>query len=84
MRKIVRLKYKDGEIIVVHINTFMGFVNQLAATKFSLDDALQALLLLYTLLGNWENLVMSLRTSWQEENLSLPVAKRSILNEETE
>ena len=26
MRKIVRLKYKDGESIVVHINTFMGLV----------------------------------------------------------
>ena len=40
LRKIVRLKYKDGESIVVHINTFMGLVNQLAATKFPLDDAL--------------------------------------------
>ena len=27
MRKIVRLKYKDGESMVKHINTFMGYVN---------------------------------------------------------
>ena len=39
-RKIVRLKYRDGESIVEHINTFMGYVNQLAATKFPLDDAM--------------------------------------------
>ena len=40
MRKIVRLKYKDGESIVEHIKTFMGYVNQLAATKFTIDDAM--------------------------------------------
>ena len=49
MRKIVRLKYRDGESIVVCINTFMGLVNQFVATKFPLDDALQAQLLLCTL-----------------------------------
>ena len=40
MRKIVKLKYKDREGIVEHIITFMGYVNQLAATKFPLDDAM--------------------------------------------
>ena len=34
MRKIVRLKYIYCESIVVRINTFMGLVNQLGATKF--------------------------------------------------
>ena len=27
MRKLVRLKYTDGDSIVVHIGTFMGLVN---------------------------------------------------------
>ena len=40
MRKILRLKYRDGESIVVHINTFMGSVNQLPTTKFPLDDVM--------------------------------------------
>ena len=40
MRKFVRLKYKYGDNIVVYINTFMGLINQLASTKFPLDDAL--------------------------------------------
>ena len=49
IRKIVMVKYKDGESIIKHINTFMGYVNQLAATKFPLDDAMQAILLMCTL-----------------------------------
>ena len=46
MRKIVRLKYRDRESIMVHINTFMRLVNQLATTKFPLDDVMQTFLLL--------------------------------------
>ena len=34
----------------------MGLVNQLASAKISLDDELQALLLLSSLLDNWETL----------------------------
>mgnify|MGYP000084769356 FL=1 len=83
MRKIVRLKYRDGESIVEHINTFMGYVNQLVATKFPLDDAMPTILLMCTLLDNWENLVVTLNTSCQEENLSIQVVKTSILNEES-
>ena len=40
MRKIVKLKYKDREGIVEHINIVMGYVNHLAAAKFPLDDAM--------------------------------------------
>ena len=78
MRKIVRLKYRDGESIAIHINTFMGFVNQLVAAKFPLDNDIQALLLC-TLLDSWENLVVTLNTLCQEENLSLQVVMTSIL-----
>ena len=83
MRKIGRLKYIDGDSIVVHINTLMGLVNQLASTKFLLDDVMQTLLLLCTLPDSWENLVVSLSASCKEENLSLQVVKTSILNKET-
>ena len=82
VRKIVRLKYRDGESIVVHINTFMGLVYQLAVAMFPLHDAMQALLLECTLQDSWENQVVSLSTSCQEENSSLQVVKTSILNEE--
>ena len=83
MINIARLKYRDGESIVVHINTFMGLVNQLAPSKFPLDDVMQALLRLCTLSDSWEYMVVSLYTPCQEENLSLQVVKTSILNEET-
>ena len=82
MRKIVRLKYIEGESIVVHISTFMGLVNQLASTRFPLDDAMHAILLLYTLPECWENLIVSLSASCKEDNLSRLVVKTSILNEE--
>ena len=82
MRKIVRLKYREGERIDKHINTFMGYVNQLATTKFPLDDAMQAILLMCTVRDNSKNLVVTLNTSCQEENLSLQVVKTSISNEE--
>ena len=83
MRKIVKLKYKDGESIAENINTFMGYVNQLAATKFPLDDAMQAILLMCTVPDSSKNLVVTLSTSCQEENLSIQVVKTSILNEES-
>ena len=82
MRKIVNLKYRDGESMVEHVSTFMGFVNQLAAIKFPLDDAMQAIMLMCTLPESWENLVVTLSTSCKEENLSLLTVKTSILNEE--
>ena len=71
MRKIVRLKYIDGESIVEHINVFMGLVNQLASSKFPLDDCMQATLLLCTLPDSWENLIVILNTSCKEDNLFL-------------
>ena len=79
----MRLKYTDGDSIMVHISTFMGLVNQLASVKFPLDDAMQALLLLCTLPESWDNLVVSLSAPCKEENMSLQVVKSSILNEET-
>ena len=82
MRKIVNLKYRDGESIVEHINTFMGYVNQLAAIKFPLDDAMQAIMLMCTLPESWENLVVTLNTSCQEEKQSVQTVKTSVLNEE--
>ena len=82
MTKIVKLKYKDGKSIVVHMNTFMGLVNQLVVAKFPLDDVVQALSLLCTLPNIWENLVVSLSASCLEENFSLQVVRISILNEE--
>ena len=50
LRKIVKLKFRDGESIVEHISTFMGYVNQLVAARLPLDDAMQTIPLMCTLL----------------------------------
>ena len=83
MRKLVRLKYSNGDSIVVHTSTFMGMVNPLASTKMPLDDELRALLSLSSQPDNWETLVVSLSNSCQEDKLSLEAIKASLLNEET-
>ena len=53
MRKIVNLKYRDNESMVEHVSTFMGYVNQLAAIKFPLDDVMHAIKLMCTLPESW-------------------------------
>ena len=83
MRKIVRLKYRERESTVEHVSTFMWYVNRIAATKFPLEDTMQAILSLCRLPDRWENLVVTLNTSFQEENLSLQTVKISLFNEET-
>ena len=75
----MNLKYVDGDSIVEHISMFMGLVNQLASAKLPLEDSMQATLLLCTLLGSWENLIVTLNTSCKEDNLCFQVVKTSIL-----
>ena len=55
-RKLVNLKLKDGKSIAKHLSEFQDLVNQMV-TK------LQVLLLLSSLLDNWETLVVSLSNS---------------------
>ena len=46
IRILVNLKYNDGNNMVEHINSFQGIVNMLVVMKMSIDDELQASLLL--------------------------------------
>ncbi|VFQ77251.1 unnamed protein product [Cuscuta campestris] len=50
MRRLVKLDYRDGHSVVEHLNDFQGLINQLSSMKLVLDDELQALLLLSSLL----------------------------------
>ncbi|KAF8387698.1 hypothetical protein HHK36_026352 [Tetracentron sinense] len=59
IRKLVNLKFKEGTSITEHLNEMRSVVNQLAAMKMVLDDELQALLLLLSLLESWETMVVS-------------------------
>lgn len=54
MKGLVKL----GHSITKHISDFQGLVDQLTALKIILDDELQVLLLLSSLLDSWETLVV--------------------------
>ncbi|VFQ93631.1 unnamed protein product [Cuscuta campestris] len=72
----------DGHRVVEHLNNFQRLINQLSSMKLVLDDELQALLLLSSLPGSWETLVVSLSNSALEGKLTMDVVKSSLLNEE--
>ena len=83
MRKLVKLEFHDGNSMVVHLNDFQGLINQLSAVKMSLDDELQALLLLSSLPERLDTLFVSLSNSAPDGKLTMESVKASLLNEET-
>ena len=83
IRKLVNLKYKEGQDASEHINNFQGLVNQLNTMKLQLTDEVQALILLGSLPDSWNTLVVSLSNSTPDGNLTLQGVKDNILNEET-
>ena len=62
-RKLVNLKLKEGKSIADHLSEFQDLVNQMVTLKLVIDDELQALFLLSSLLDSWETLVVSLSNS---------------------
>ena len=69
--------------MVVYLNEFQGLINQLSAVKISLDDELQALLLLSSLPESWNTLFVLLSNSSPDGKLTMDSIKTSLLNEET-
>ena len=82
-KKLVNLKLKKGKSIAEHISEFQDLVNKMVTMKLVIDDELQVLLLLNSLLDNWETLVVSLSNSAPNGVLQLAMLKDSLLNEET-
>ena len=81
MRKLVKLEYKDGGSMVVHLNDFQGLINQLSAMSMSPEYELQGLLLLSSLPESWDTLVASLSNSPQGKWF-MDMVKVALLNEE--
>ena len=79
----MNLKLKEGKSIAEHLSEFQDLVNQMVTMKLIIDDKLQALLLLSSLLDSWETLVVSLSNSALNGVLQLAMVKNSLLNEET-
>lgn len=60
IRKLVNLKFKNENPIVYHMNEFQSVVNQLGTMSITLDDEIQSLLPLSSLLDLWETLVVAI------------------------
>lgn len=82
MRRLVNLKLKGGISVAEHTSEFQNLVNQLATVKIELDDKMQALLLLSSLLDSWETLVVSLSNSATEEKLTINMITDALFSEE--
>ena len=82
-RKLVNLKLKEGRFVAEHLSEFLDLVNQMVTMKLIIEDELQALLLMSSLLDNWETLVVLLSNSAPNGVLQLAMVKDSLFNEET-
>jgi gag-polypeptide of LTR copia-type len=47
--KLINLKFREGTSVAEHLNEFQSLINQLSAMNMTLEDELQALLLLGSL-----------------------------------
>ena len=83
-RKLVNLKLKEGRSVAENLSEFQDLVNQMVTMKLIIDDELQALLFLSSLLDNWEILVVSLSNSTPNGVLQLAMVKDSLFNDKQE
>lgn len=86
IRNLVNLKFKEGSSISEHLNEFKSFVNWLATMSLTLDDELQALLLLVFLPNNWKpwkTLVVSISNYAHNGKLTMDLVSNNHLNENT-
>ena len=84
IRKLVNMKYKEGDSMAEHLSSFQEIVNQLTTNENTLNDELQALLLLSSLPDSWEVLIMILTNSTSNRKMTLSMVKESMSNEEAE
>lgn len=83
LKKITRLRYKEGSSMSEHLNDFQGLINHCATLKLNLDDEVQALLLFSSLPDSWETLFVTISNSTPNGVLTLDMVKEALLNEET-
>lgn len=83
MRKLLNMKYIDGENMGVYLNNFQLLVNELVGSKVNLDNELQATLLLSSLPCSYDSFVTFLSNSAPNGKLTMGIVKGSLLSEET-
>lgn len=84
LKKIIRLRYRDGVDMTEHLATFQGFINQACTLKLNLDDELQALLLISSLPDSWDTIVVSLSNSAPNGTMTLGIVKDVVMERNVE
>ena len=82
IRRLVNLKYKDGNSVAEHLSNFQGLLNEFSTMKLELDDEVHALLLLSSLPDSWKTLVVSLSNSAPNGVITVNMVKDSMFNKE--
>lgn len=83
MRKLVNLKFREGTNVAKHLNKFQSLIIQLSMIKMTLEDELQALLLLGSLLDSWESLVVTVSNAAPNSVVTMSTVISSLFNKET-
>ncbi|KAL6136970.1 hypothetical protein ACLB2K_062265 [Fragaria x ananassa] len=83
VKKLVNMKYREGVRVTEHLNNFQSTINQLTTMGMTIDDELQALLLLGSLSDNWKTFVITVSNSAPDDKLTMDNVKSNLLNEET-
>ena len=68
--------------MVEHLNMFQGLISQTVSLDIPLANEVLTLLLLGSLLDNWETLVVTLGTTTQQKELTLDTLKSSLQHDE--
>ena len=82
IKRLVNMKYKDGQSVAEHLSSFQEALNDLTSMKIIFDDEVQALFLLSSLPDSWETLVISLSNSAPNGVVTMSMVKDSLFNEE--
>ena len=81
IRRLVNLKYKNGNSVAEHLSNFQRLLNELSTMKLELDDEVQSLFLLSSLPDSWETLVVSLSNLAQNGVITVNMVKDYMFNE---
>lgn len=76
-----RIELKEGRSVSKPLNDFQSSINQLTTIKLVLNDEFQALLLLSSLPGSWETLVVTISNSTVYDKFTFSLVKDNLFNE---
>jgi hypothetical protein len=83
IKKLMRLRYKEGTPIADHLNEFQGIINQLSSMGITFEDEVKALLLLGSLPDTWETFKVIVCNSAPNGVVAWNLVKTKVLNEES-